>query len=166
MSNILVLAREDAGAQKIFESGGVEKLDKMLDSKDKDLRLNTIRALACMAKHSKLRVMWNMDFVWIFKCQHHLDPLDIYSTVFFLSLFLWIFRAWISVFSELVGSEWDCSGCSHLFLYLPKLQKNAQFITVKFWMLMSDMFMLYVGLSTCSLFRCIDLAFSVMLALD
>lgn len=56
MSNILVLAREEAGAHKIFESGGIERLDTMLDNKDKDLRLNTIRALACMAKHSKLRV--------------------------------------------------------------------------------------------------------------
>ena len=51
-----MLAREEAGAHKIFESGGIERLDTMLDNKDKDLRLNTIRALACMAKHSKLRV--------------------------------------------------------------------------------------------------------------
>lgn len=56
MSNILVLAREEAGAQKIFETGGIEKLNTMLDNQDKDLRLNAIRALSSITKHSKLRV--------------------------------------------------------------------------------------------------------------
>ena len=53
---MIVLAREEAGAEKMFKSGGIENLMTLLDDKDAELRLTAIRALAAMASASKERV--------------------------------------------------------------------------------------------------------------
>lgn len=56
LSNLLVLSREGAGAQKIFDGDGVTQLNRLLDEKDTELVLNSIRVLSSLAKNSKIRV--------------------------------------------------------------------------------------------------------------
>lgn len=52
-----MLAREEAGADKIFRNGGVAHLIKMLEEeKDRELKLTSIRVLACLTKDNKTRV--------------------------------------------------------------------------------------------------------------
>ena len=54
---MIVLARESAGAEKIFKNGGVANLIHMLESeKDAELKLTAVRVLACLCKDSKERV--------------------------------------------------------------------------------------------------------------
>ena len=51
------MAREPAGAEKIFKSGGVANLISMMESeKDAELKLTAVRVLACLCKDSKDRV--------------------------------------------------------------------------------------------------------------
>lgn len=60
--NLIVLAREPSGAEKIFKSGGVANLIKMLDTeKDTELQLTAVRVLACLCKDSKDRVGCALD---------------------------------------------------------------------------------------------------------
>ncbi len=54
--NLIVLARENAGAESIFAQGGVAPLLALMDGKDAFLQLSAIRTLACMCLHSKPRV--------------------------------------------------------------------------------------------------------------
>ena len=53
---MIVLARDDAGSSRIFAEGGVPKLQKLLESKDFELRLTAIRVLASLCRNSKDRV--------------------------------------------------------------------------------------------------------------
>ena len=56
-NNLIVLAREEAGANRIIASDGIPKLISLLDtSKDKDLQLTALRVLACLANNSRQRV--------------------------------------------------------------------------------------------------------------
>jgi len=55
-TNLIVLAREEAGAEKIWSSvGGPEHLIQMLDEKDEELRITAVRVLACLANNSRSR---------------------------------------------------------------------------------------------------------------
>ena len=65
-TNLLVLAQEEAGAERMYQSGGVDYLMRMVDTEgERELRLIGIRVLACMARNSKTRVMsLSFLFVW------------------------------------------------------------------------------------------------------
>ena len=55
-NNLIVLAREEAGAENMYNSGGVLNLVQLMDGKDKELQVTGIRVLACLAHNSKKRV--------------------------------------------------------------------------------------------------------------
>ena len=60
--NLIVLAKEEAGAEEIYKNGGVDCLMRMADTdKERDLRLTAVRVLACMSKNSKKRVCVNCN---------------------------------------------------------------------------------------------------------
>lgn len=49
-TNLIVLAREPAGAEEIYKNDGINKLIKLLDTaKEKEIKLGAIRSLACLA---------------------------------------------------------------------------------------------------------------------
>lgn len=56
--NLVVLAREDAGAEKIFRSNGVQLLQRLLDTGESDLMLAALRTLVgiCSEHQSRVRV--------------------------------------------------------------------------------------------------------------
>ena len=55
--NLIVLAREHAGADEIFKAGGVANLIHVIEtSQDSSLKVNAIRVLACLCKDSNPRV--------------------------------------------------------------------------------------------------------------
>ncbi|KAK3087864.1 hypothetical protein FSP39_011661 [Pinctada imbricata] len=54
-NNLIVLAREEAGAKCITVMGGVEKLQKMFEDKDPEIIQAAIRTLACLCRGSKER---------------------------------------------------------------------------------------------------------------
>lgn len=61
-SNLIVLAKEPAGAEKIYKSGGVRKLVQLLDTeKDKELQVTAIRVLGCLVKDNKERAKSILD---------------------------------------------------------------------------------------------------------
>ena len=51
-----MLAREEAGAAQIFENDGIQRLQKLMQEKNHDLKLTAIRVLACLAQNCKKRV--------------------------------------------------------------------------------------------------------------
>jgi len=56
-SNLIVLAREPAGAEKIFANNGVASLLRLLDTeRDKELQLTSLRVLACLSADHRERV--------------------------------------------------------------------------------------------------------------
>ena len=56
-NNLIVLAKEESGAKKIIENGGIEKISFLLDTeKSKAIKLTAIRILACLARDNKTRV--------------------------------------------------------------------------------------------------------------
>ena len=58
IQNLVVLAREPAGAEKIFQSGGVPSLIQMMEmEKQLELRLTAIRVLACLVKDHAQRAL-------------------------------------------------------------------------------------------------------------
>lgn len=52
----MVLAREDAGAEKIFRSNGVELLQRLLDTGEADLMLAALRTLVGICSEHQSRV--------------------------------------------------------------------------------------------------------------
>ena len=54
--NLVVLAREDAGAQKIFRSNGVQLLQRLLDTGEPDLMLAALRTLVGICSEHQSRV--------------------------------------------------------------------------------------------------------------
>ena len=62
-NNLIVLAREDAGAEKIYKNGGIGQLVRLLETeKNQDMKITAIRVLACMCKDSKERVSSTLQF--------------------------------------------------------------------------------------------------------
>ncbi|XP_063781924.1 protein unc-45 homolog A [Pseudophryne corroboree] len=55
--NLVVLAREDAGAEKIFQSDGVRLLQQMLDTKKADMMLAALRTLVGLCTGHQSRAM-------------------------------------------------------------------------------------------------------------
>lgn len=55
LNNLLVLAREEAGAGKLFEAGVTSKLIGLLDSKDADVLLAVLRILSALVNNSRSR---------------------------------------------------------------------------------------------------------------
>lgn len=52
-----MLAREEAGAEKIFRGGGVARLVRMVEEeRETELQLTAVRVLSCMCKDNKTRV--------------------------------------------------------------------------------------------------------------
>lgn len=65
-NNLIVLAREESGAKKIIENGGIDKVAFLLDTeKSKTLKLTAVRILACLARDNKLRV--SAEYLWYTK---------------------------------------------------------------------------------------------------
>lgn len=54
--NLVVLAREDAGAEKIFRSNGVQLLQRLLDTGETDLMLAALRTLVGICSEHQSRV--------------------------------------------------------------------------------------------------------------
>lgn len=54
--NLVVLAREDAGAEKIFRSNGVQLLQRLLDTGEADLMLAALRTLVGICSEHQSRV--------------------------------------------------------------------------------------------------------------
>ena len=52
----MVLAREDAGAEKIFRSNGVQLLQRLLDTGEPDLMLAALRTLVGICSEHQSRV--------------------------------------------------------------------------------------------------------------
>uniref|UniRef100_A0A4W3I3Z4 Protein unc-45 homolog B n=1 Tax=Callorhinchus milii TaxID=7868 RepID=A0A4W3I3Z4_CALMI len=59
ISNMIVLAREDSGAEKIFRNGGVDLLLRLIETKDPEMILAAIRTLSGMCSRHKARVSDN-----------------------------------------------------------------------------------------------------------
>ncbi|XP_007906761.1 protein unc-45 homolog A [Callorhinchus milii] len=57
VQNLIVLAREDAGAQRIFRSDGVRLLQKMLDTGSTDIMLASLRTLVGLCSGHQSRAM-------------------------------------------------------------------------------------------------------------
>lgn len=54
---MIVLAREEAGAEKIFRGGGVVRLVRMVEEeREVELQVTAVRVLSCMCKDNKTRV--------------------------------------------------------------------------------------------------------------
>lgn len=53
LNNLIVLTREGAGAELIFQSGGIERLIACLKEIDTEIRITALRVLASLAKSSK-----------------------------------------------------------------------------------------------------------------
>lgn len=68
INNLVVLAREEAGAQKICQEETLHQLKKLLDDKDVDLVLASIRVLSGVTNKSKTRVSQNVQ-----QLQHHFN---------------------------------------------------------------------------------------------
>ncbi|KAK2185884.1 hypothetical protein NP493_219g00021 [Ridgeia piscesae] len=60
-TNLIVLAREEAGAAQIFENDGIQRLQKLMQEKNHDLKLTAIRVLACLAQNCKKRANAILD---------------------------------------------------------------------------------------------------------
>ena len=54
--NLIVLAREEAGAEKIFQSDGVQLLTQLLDTAKADLMLAALRTLVGLCSGHRSRV--------------------------------------------------------------------------------------------------------------
>lgn len=54
--NLIVLAREEAGAEKIFQSNGVRLLTQLLDTAEADLMLAALRTLVGLCSGHRSRV--------------------------------------------------------------------------------------------------------------
>ncbi|XP_029468641.1 protein unc-45 homolog B [Rhinatrema bivittatum] len=54
-NNLIVLSREDAGAEKIFQNNGINLLLQLMDSKDTEMVLAAVRTLAGMCSGHKAR---------------------------------------------------------------------------------------------------------------
>ncbi|CAH1772776.1 unnamed protein product [Owenia fusiformis] len=54
-NNLIVLAREESGAEKIVKAGGIPKIIELLSIKDKSLALAAVRVLQCLTKENKER---------------------------------------------------------------------------------------------------------------
>ncbi|XP_064596944.1 protein unc-45 homolog B-like [Liolophura sinensis] len=54
-NNLVVLAKDEAGANKIMQENGVEKLIQMAVEKDTELVQTAVRALACLAEKNRTR---------------------------------------------------------------------------------------------------------------
>lgn len=52
----MVLAREDAGAERIFRSNGVQLLQRLLDTGESDLMLAALRTLVGICSEHQSRV--------------------------------------------------------------------------------------------------------------
>ena len=64
--NLVVLAREDAGAEKIFRSNGVQLLQRLLDTGEPDLMLAALRTLVGICSEHQSRVGgWVGRRVWL-----------------------------------------------------------------------------------------------------
>lgn len=63
VNNLIVLAREEAGAKKIFETGGVPELIQLIESPEKELQLSSIRALSEICKNSRQRSLNVYDLI-------------------------------------------------------------------------------------------------------
>ncbi|MEE6503428.1 hypothetical protein FKM82_004824 [Ascaphus truei] len=55
--NLIVLAREDAGAEKIFQSDGIRLLQRMMDTKKADMMLAALRTLVGLCSGHQSRAM-------------------------------------------------------------------------------------------------------------
>ncbi|XP_013379041.1 protein unc-45 homolog B [Lingula anatina] len=55
INNLIVLAREEAGAGRIMQSGAVTNLNKLLDSSNPVIVVGSLRLLACLAKENRKR---------------------------------------------------------------------------------------------------------------
>lgn len=56
-NNLIVLARESAGAEKIFRDNGVDRIKRLLSSEDADLQTAGLRVLSCLCAKHKARAM-------------------------------------------------------------------------------------------------------------
>ncbi|XP_022088916.1 protein unc-45 homolog B-like [Acanthaster planci] len=54
-NNLIVLARETTGAERIFAEGGVSKIQHLLQGEDKELTLAGLRVLSCLCQGHKAR---------------------------------------------------------------------------------------------------------------
>ena len=57
-NNLVVLAREEAGAKFILEQNGIAKLKQLLEERDGDMLQAGLRTLSCLSQNSKQRVSY------------------------------------------------------------------------------------------------------------
>ena len=55
-NNLIVLARDEAGAKSICETSGLEKLLQLLQEKDAEINQAAIRTLSCLTAENRERV--------------------------------------------------------------------------------------------------------------
>ncbi|XP_072022397.1 LOW QUALITY PROTEIN: protein unc-45 homolog B-like [Amphiura filiformis] len=53
--NLVVLAREEAGAEKIFRENGVGRIQRLLETGDEEVMLSGLRVLSCLCKGHRAR---------------------------------------------------------------------------------------------------------------
>ncbi|XP_066268624.1 protein unc-45 homolog B-like [Branchiostoma lanceolatum] len=63
VSNLIVLSREEAGAQLIFREGGIQGLDLLLDHQDEEILLNALMALTNLCYGHRSRTMALLDTI-------------------------------------------------------------------------------------------------------
>ncbi|XP_048448543.1 protein unc-45 homolog B, partial [Rhincodon typus] len=66
-NNLIVLAREDAGAERIFRNNGLNLLMQLIDTKKPELMLAAIRTLSGMCSRHKSRAIAVLHFVGLDK---------------------------------------------------------------------------------------------------
>ena len=54
--NLVVLAREEAGAERIFRENGISKIQRLLETGDEEMMLSGLRVLSCLCKGHRARV--------------------------------------------------------------------------------------------------------------
>lgn len=66
-NNLVVLAREEAGAKFILEQNGIAKLKQMLEERDSDVIQAALRTLSCLSQNSKQRSQEILDQIGLKK---------------------------------------------------------------------------------------------------
>ncbi|XP_077989657.1 protein unc-45 homolog B-like isoform X2 [Glandiceps talaboti] len=74
--NLIVLAREEAGAERIFREGGVKRILQLAGDKDKETSLSALRALACLCTGHKTRALIVMKDVGLDNLGKHIGVND------------------------------------------------------------------------------------------
>lgn len=82
--NLVVLSREDAGAEQIFRNDGVKLIQQLIKSKQEDIVLSALRTLVGLCTGHQSRVSGDSDSL----CTSLRKHLEFYSMYVIIVLYL------------------------------------------------------------------------------